>query len=159
MMAYVKVVETNPKQLNLPARRVIHEDPDLLAALTPEDQSITEIAVAQSMDLLASYRNIIRPALAMADHEFLKRLGKNFRFSFDIRSLPEPFQAPALFLTGRFDHWVGYQAAYQLLDQYPRATFAVLDRAGHAIAIEQKSLFRALVGEWLDRVEEYIGEK
>jgi hypothetical protein len=43
-----------------------------------------------------------------------------------------------------------------LLDNYPRASFAVLDRAGHALAVEQKPLFRALVNEWLDRVEEYI---
>jgi pimeloyl-ACP methyl ester carboxylesterase len=60
-----------------------------------------------------------------------------------------------LFLTGRFDHWCGYRDAYQILDNYPRATFAVLDRAGHGLTIEQNILFRALVSEWLDRVEEY----
>jgi len=41
------------------------------------------------------------------------------------------------------------------LDSYPRASFVVLDRAGHALSVEQKTLFRALVNEWLDRVEEY----
>ncbi len=49
-----------------------------------------------------------------------------------------------------------YHDTYALLDSYPRATFAVLDRAGHMLALEQKSLFRALVNEWLDRVEEYV---
>ncbi len=75
--------------------------------------------------------------------------------TFDVDALPAPFPAPALFLTGRHDNWCGYREAYQLLDNYPRATFAVLDRAGHALAVEQKTLFRALVNEWLDRVEEY----
>jgi hypothetical protein len=30
-----------------------------------------------------------------------------------------------------------------------------LDRAGHALTYEQNILFKALVSEWLDRVEEY----
>lgn len=29
----------------------------------------------------------------------------------------------------------------------------VLDRAGHALGVEQESLFRTLIREWLDRVE------
>jgi hypothetical protein len=76
-------------------------------------------------------------------------------FSFDVDILPTPFAAPTLFLTGRQDNWCGYQDAYRLLDNYPRASFSVLDRAGHALPVEQKTLFRALVNEWLDRVEEY----
>lgn len=43
--------------------------------------------------------------------------------------------------------------AWDLLEHYPRATFAVLDRAGHFVNIEQETLCRALIGEWLDRVE------
>ncbi len=34
-----------------------------------------------------------------------------------------------------------------------RATFAVLDRAGHGVRAEQRTLVGALVGEWLDRLE------
>jgi pimeloyl-ACP methyl ester carboxylesterase len=50
---------------------------------------------------------------------------------------------------------VGYRDAWGLLERYPRATFVTLDRAGHALAEEQPTLFRVLVHEWLDRVEEY----
>jgi pimeloyl-ACP methyl ester carboxylesterase len=57
-------------------------------------------------------------------------------------------------VTGRQDTAVGYAAAWDLLEQYPRATFAVLDRAGHALPHEQPGLLRALVTEWLDRVRE-----
>jgi pimeloyl-ACP methyl ester carboxylesterase len=32
----------------------------------------------------------------------------------------------------------------------------VLDRAGHNLHLEQRSLFEALVAEWLERVEETI---
>jgi pimeloyl-ACP methyl ester carboxylesterase len=50
---------------------------------------------------------------------------------------------------------VGYSGAWDLLAQYPRATFAVLDAAGHALPHEQPELLRALVTEWLDRVREH----
>ncbi|CAM02087.1 hypothetical protein SACE_2808 [Saccharopolyspora erythraea NRRL 2338] len=38
------------------------------------------------------------------------------------------------------------------MPHYPRASFAVLDVAGHNLPIEQPELFGALVLEWLDRV-------
>ena len=43
-----------------------------------------------------------------------------------------------------------------VLGNYPRGTFAVLDRAGHNLQIEQETGFNALVNEWLDRVEEKL---
>ena len=43
------------------------------------------------------------------------------------------------------------------MEDYPRGTFAVLDRAGHFLEVEQEDMFHALAGEWLDRVEEYAG--
>jgi pimeloyl-ACP methyl ester carboxylesterase len=52
---------------------------------------------------------------------------------------------------------VGYRDAWEILENYPRSTFAVLDRAGHNLQIEQETLFNALVNGWLDRVEENIG--
>jgi hypothetical protein len=44
-------------------------------------------------------------------------------------------------------------ADYDFLECHPRATFVVLDGAGHNLQIEQDSLFAALVREWLRRVE------
>jgi hypothetical protein len=50
---------------------------------------------------------------------------------------------------------VGYRDAWGILENFPRATFAVLDRSGHFLEIEQQDLLSALAGEWLDRVEQY----
>jgi len=55
---------------------------------------------------------------------------------------------------GRQDSVVGYRDAWRLIESYPRATFAVLDRAGHWLQIEQERLFAELAAEWLDRVRE-----
>jgi len=146
---------TDAAERRLPQPLVVHEDPAFLAALAPDEQDMRGFIVVQSMDLLTEFRHVFSPAGAIADHAFLERLRQQNAFSFNVDTLPTPFSAPALFLTGRHDNWCGYREAYQLLDNYPRASFAVLDRAGHALAVEQKTLFRALVNEWLDRVEEY----
>lgn len=38
-----------------------------------------------------------------------------------------------------------------MIENYPRATLAVLDTAGHNLQIEQPELFESLVGEWIRR--------
>src|SRR5437763_5070 len=64
-----------------------------------------------------------------------------------------------LLVAGRQDSTVGYSRAWELLEQYPHATFAVLDGAGHALPHEQPELLRALVTEWLDRVREHASPR
>lgn len=152
----VPLVVPDATKRDLPKHRVVCEDSTFLAALALDEQDMRDFIVAQSMDLLTEFRQYVGPALEIADYDFLQRLDQYPAFSFDTDALPTPFPAPVLFLTGRHDNWCGYGDAYRLLDNYPRASFAILDRAGHALSVEQKTLFRALVNEWLDRVEEYV---
>lgn len=56
------------------------------------------------------------------------------------------------------DASVGYRDAWRILENYPLATFAVLDRAGHNLQIEQAGLFCALTLEWLERINEMAGQ-
>lgn len=65
----------------------------------------------------------------------------------------QKYDKPALFITGRQDNSVGYQDLWNLIEDYPRATFAVLDLAGHNLQIEQPELFHCLVREWIARTE------
>ena len=74
-----------------------------------------------------------------------------------LRTAPEQapaYATPTLILAGRQDATVGYAGVWRLLEHYPRATFAVLDRAGHGLVYEQVGLVTALMAEWLDRVRE-----
>jgi len=155
LLLIVPVIEPDKEKCNLPKHQVLNTDQDFLAALAPNEGWMRDLLVVQSMDTLQYQRGFILPALASADREFMDRMEANNRYTFDVDAPSTPLQAPTLFLMGKFDPWCGYREAYRLLDQYPRATFAVLDRAGHALSCEQKGLFQALVGEWLDRVEEY----
>ncbi len=61
---------------------------------------------------------------------------------------------PVFLLTGRQDISVGYQNIIEIIEEYPRATLAVLDMAGHNLQIEQPELFESLVGEWIRRTNQ-----
>ena len=56
-------------------------------------------------------------------------------------------------VAGRLDSTVGYAAATDLVDDYPHGPLAVLDDAGHALPHQQPELLRALLAEWLTRVD------
>ncbi len=143
-------------QRTLPKRTILVEDRALVAELAPNERGIFQsAAVVQTRQVLDALRANIFPAVKIADQEFLERIEKQYTFSFDVDALAEPFPAPTLFLMGRQDSLGGYRDAWAILENYPRATYAVLDRAGHALGVEQVTLFRALVDEWLNRVEEY----
>lgn len=153
LLLLVPAIVVEEGKRKVPQHRVLREDTKFLASLTPEEQELRRIYVAQSMAVLEVFRNTLAPAFAVADYGFLARIKQSF--TFDVDKLAEPFPAPTLFLTGRYDPWVGYQNAFEILDNYPRGTYTVMDLAGHGLAEEQQTLFRVLVSEWLDRVEEY----
>ena len=155
VMLGVPSVERDRTKSDLPPHQVLMHDPDFVSAIKEDERMILQVAVVQSLERLAGFRAAIKPGLAVADHAFLKRVAANPAFSFDVDKPGEPFPAPALIVTGRQDSLCGYRDAWTLLDNYPRATFVVLDRAGHGVSNEQQLLYRALVSEWLDRVEEY----
>ncbi|HEV8191301.1 MAG TPA: alpha/beta hydrolase [Ktedonobacterales bacterium] len=141
-------VEADPAQAQLPPKTTLVEDPALVAPLGPG----ADLIVVQTPRVVEAVGEVFSEVQS-ADHAFLARL-EAAGFSFDVDKLPTPFGGPTLIVTARQDHLCGYRDAWDLLDNYPRATFAVLDRAGHFVNIEQDALCRALMREWLDRVEE-----
>jgi pimeloyl-ACP methyl ester carboxylesterase/putative sterol carrier protein len=142
---------------DLPAKHVVRRDPEFAAALQPGEEWMEYVLVVQTHELVEKVRALVSYATSM-DPEFVPRL-RGKPFSFDAHILPEPFPAPTLFVTGRQDHFVGYKTAWSILESFPRGTFAVLDRAGHLLDLEQPALQKALTNEWLDRVEEYTAQK
>ena len=149
-------VKADPAQAHLPPRTTLVQDPTLAARLEPDETQLVEgLVVVQSPTVVEAVRDLLAE-VQIADHPFNARLEAADPFSFDVDTLPAPFGGPTLMLTARQDHLCGYRDAWDLLDNYPRATFAVLDRAGHFVNIEQDALCQALMREWLDRVEERV---
>jgi pimeloyl-ACP methyl ester carboxylesterase len=131
---------------DVPPRQVLRHAPGL-----PENEEFSSIAVVSSPETLRRFTEEIEPGLAVADEEALARIRRRWLLSDDPEG-GEEFHRPALILAGRQDDVVGYNDQWALLPHYPRATFAVLDVAGHNLQFEQPALFDALVSEWLERV-------
>lgn len=111
-----------------------------------------DVAVVQTAETWRRTQAEVLPGLAAADPLATARIRADWTGTFPLE--PHVFDRPTIFLTGRQDSDTGYRDAWRLLESYPRATFAVLDRAGHNLQIEQQALFTALTSEWLDRVDE-----
>jgi pimeloyl-ACP methyl ester carboxylesterase len=136
----------------LPSPVTLFKDTEALAQLTPEDaEQLTGLAVVQDQKVVDWYREVVIPARQPLNRSMIE----NRTYSLNLEVLSKSFEKPTLILTGRQDTHVGYRDGWDILEKYPRATFAVLDRAGHALGVEQESLFQALVHEWLDRVETF----
>ena len=155
LMLCAPQVTADLAQAQLPPKTTLVQDPALPARLEPwEAEVIADMVVVQSPPVVAAVREVLAE-VGIADHPFMAQLEAAGPYSFAVDTLPTPFSGPTLLLTARQDALCGYRDAWALLDNYPRATFAVLDRAGHFINIEQAGLCQALMREWLDRVEEY----
>jgi pimeloyl-ACP methyl ester carboxylesterase len=154
LMTVPAVIMDQTRRL-VPEFVTIAKNDALMAGLEPALRpSIENMAVVQSQRVIDGWRAVIAPAVEAADHAFLNRLAQPETFSFEAELDNVTFDKPALILTGRQDNVCGYQQAWEMAAHFPRATFAVLDRAGHCLTMEQEGLFRALVAEWLGRVEE-----
>jgi pimeloyl-ACP methyl ester carboxylesterase len=137
-----------------PEHVVLHAAGDLDGILDPAmDAEFRSYLVVQTPETLRRFQEYVVPGVALADHAALERIFQRW----ELRTAPEQAPAyanPTLILAGRQDATVGYAGSWRLLEHYPRATFAVLDRAGHGLPHEQVGLLVALMGEWLDRVRE-----
>lgn len=102
-------------------------------------------------------RDLVQPAIdACAPFVSEMRLDpKRYAFSFDLAAAEKSFARPVLIVAGRQDTTVGYRDAWDILESYPRATFAVLDRADHVWPVEQPNLLAALVDDWLTRIAKF----
>jgi len=149
------VVVAEPEKRILPDKQVIVQDEEFLNTLTStEREKFCELAVIANEYTYTRFKEEIKPGLDVANYEFIERLQKNYSLTMDFQR--EKYEKPVLLLTGRQDISVGYQNIIEIIEEYPRATLAVLDMAGHNLQIEQPELFESLVGEWIRRTNQHI---
>ncbi len=148
------VADQDTRLEHAPAFQVLEKDEDFLTTLSIEDrQDFSGINVIQTRRVWDKFHSDVQPGLKLADQIFLsQRFSRHVPYSFNVDQLEQPFMKPSLMVMGRQDNCVGYRDQWNLLENYPRASFAVLDRAGHNLQIEQEELFQALVSEWLERM-------
>ncbi len=157
LLMLAPVIQAEDSRRTLPPPVVLVEDPGILDGLDPFEAELFEMVVVRTEAYLQEFRGYPQPAEGeMGDLEFLEGIRQDperYAFSFDVDALAEPFQGPTLIVSGRQDSVVGYRDAWSILENYTRATYVVLDRAGHFLE-EKQQVLHALVNEWLERVEE-----
>lgn len=145
-------VNVESSERNRPKDVTLVEDPSFIAGLQEDEMWITSVITVQDPSFLDRLR---REIFAVARKNVKNGTNETVRgeqLAYDTKKIY--MDKPTLILTGRQDNVVGYQDAWDLNVNFPRATFAVLDRASHFLSIEQNALMKALIDEWLDRVEE-----
>jgi pimeloyl-ACP methyl ester carboxylesterase len=127
--------------------------PDTAKRTLPSAEGLTQMpGYAEAMQ--PKLRDLVEPAIA-ACAPFVPELRadpKRYALSFDLAETEKSFTKPVLIMAGRQDTTVGYRDAWEILESYPRATFAVLDRADHVWPVESPTLLTALVDDWLERI-------
>ncbi|MGZ4863261.1 MAG: alpha/beta fold hydrolase [Halobacteriota archaeon] len=151
------VIETDRKRRELPVRRIFLKDKSFLAGIEQSEwkKMFERVLVVQDKQLWNRFKQDIIPGMRTKDRVFLEQFQQHgYKLSFDVDQLTHPFNRPSLIFSGRQDTSVGYRDSLQLIENFSRGTFAILDRAGHGLEVEQETVFNCLVDEWLNRVEE-----
>ncbi|MGF2616551.1 alpha/beta fold hydrolase [Rossellomorea aquimaris] len=121
---------------------------DLAEDITRAFETLMAIQTKNSWDL---FLKEIQPGRELADREFLTsdwRENHYFLESDPFSSL-ESIEVPALFLMGKQDWICGWEDQYEVFKKFTRASFIVLDGAGHMLHIEKREMASACVNEWL----------
>lgn len=156
----VPIILAEDNKRTVPPHKVLVEDPTVKADATPAEAGLFDMSVVHTrkwLDFQRSFPEI--PEHENGDFEFLSKIReqpKKYAFSFDVNEVSQPFLGPSLIISGRQDATAGYHDAWNIVENYPRATYVVFDRAGHQLE-EKTELVHGLVNEWLDRVEESTG--
>jgi pimeloyl-ACP methyl ester carboxylesterase len=142
----------------IPKHVILLKDPNLIERLSRyEATEFENTAVVQNERVWQRFNNEFFSGVKDADKRFLSIIWeKGYSFSFNVDKMIKQFDKPTLFLLGRQDSIVGYCDAWNIIENYPRASFVVLDQGGHLVQIEKERIFNILVNDWLDRVESTV---
>ncbi len=153
MLLICPVVVPNPQERILPKDSLLIRDVGFDIAGKSED--FVDLAILQTKETYQRFEKEILAGLQMMNVPFVQNLQENYSFSFEVDQeiQKKGYDKPSLFIAGKQDQVVGFQQLAQLSHYFPRATYAVMDLAGHNAQIDQEALFTALVENWLKRIE------
>ena len=144
-----------PEQKTVPPLQILEKDDTFLNSLSEEEKYFfVGLNVVQTKDTFIKFAKDVLPGLKIANYDFLEHtLRGDKAFSFEVDKVEIPYEQPALFFMGRQDCAVGYRDQWRIIENFTRASFAIMDKAGHNAQIEQDVVFTALVKEWLERAK------
>ncbi|OJI91189.1 hypothetical protein ASPTUDRAFT_26658 [Aspergillus tubingensis CBS 134.48] len=171
LLLRVPLVEPEDAKRDVDRVEPLVRDEKLMDELDEEDKSLLGVENGGKVmvqtegyvgELVRKYREVYVPAEEGADKGVLDLIRGDvgrYRLSEEVLSHGdgEKLMAPTLVVCGRQDESVGYKDCLGLLEKYPRATFAVLDRGTHGLPVDasERGVFGALVRDWVFRVGEW----
>ena len=158
LMLLCPMIIPDDTKRTLPEGNLKFHDKEFLEKMNKNRRELfLEYMIIANEKMYKRFEKEVISGIEQADNDFIKKLRENYSFSFNVDEEIKMinFSKPSLFITGRQDNAVGYYDLYNLLEDYPRATFAILDTAGHNLQIEQEEVFNSLFLNWLERVEKY----
>lgn len=139
-------------------KRVVLEREEGIRDVVPdrEWEDFDLFHVIQTRNVWETYREYVLPGTKAANYDFLgNTLEKRKAFSEEIDTDGERYPFPAVFFCGRQDWCVGYSDLYTIFEHYDRASYIVVDKAGHNAEFEQPEVFSTHLLKWIDDVAEY----
>ncbi|MFC8680198.1 alpha/beta fold hydrolase [Microbacterium ureisolvens] len=139
-----------PGEQRAPALAVVR-DAHVSEALAPDQRAEYEgYFVVRTAETLERFRRVVVPVIGEVDEQTLERAITAGPHAADPDTVA--VTAPVVVVSGRHDHWVGWERQQSLGDHYPRATVVTAGDAGHALPHERPGLVAALLADWLDEV-------
>jgi len=160
LLLRVPAIIPDVSRRTLPSFRALVRDDALMATLDAEERALLGDVIVQKRDYLETHgrrlRGLVQPAIEASAAVVLdiRADPRRYAVSFDLAEMEKGFEEPTLIVAARQDMVVGYRDSWTILESYPRATFAVIDRADHGWPLESHDLLAALVDDWLMRVAE-----
>jgi pimeloyl-ACP methyl ester carboxylesterase len=137
---------------DIPEKEIICDEiKDVKTKETENYKAFINMAVLSNMEILKRYEESILAGVNNANKDFLEIYQKN-GYGFKEHS-NKRFENPVLFVMGKQDHIVGYNDAYNILINYPRSSFCILDESGHNLQIEKPEIIKVLMEDWLERIK------
>lgn len=159
LLLKVPAIVADTAKRTLPAFEPLVRNASVMAAIDPTDREAMGPMLVEATAYVEMaqhrFRTLVQPAIdGTAPWAAEMRADPaRYGFSFDLAAAEKSFTKPALVITARQDTVVGYRDSWDILESYPRATFAVVDRATHGWPTESPDLLAALIDDWLERIE------
>ncbi|KAM0254309.1 hypothetical protein ACHAQJ_006895 [Trichoderma viride] len=164
LLLRVPLIEPKDSMRDVDAFKPLVANEQVMSKISAKDRTLLGDVLVQTpayiTALKAKYEQAYLPAEKASDSKVLDPIRADphrYQLSFSLDDESAKFFAPTLIVCGRQDESVGYRDSLRLLELYPRSTYIVLDRATHALPIDETSLFEALVRDWITRVDEWRG--
>jgi pimeloyl-ACP methyl ester carboxylesterase len=162
LLLRVPIIEPKDNMRDLDPFRPLVANERLMSAMSPEDRKLLADVPVQTpayiKALKTKYEEVFLPSDRASDNKVLDPIRADpdrYQLSFSLDDDNAKFFAPTLIVCGRHDQVVGYRDSLRLLELYPRSTYVVLDRATHALPVDETSVFDVLVRDWILRVNEW----